>query len=1066
MKRVKKSLSGILAVAMLAASMGGLAHAAGLVQMKAADINAKTLTLNTDSADIFTVGGEKYIMLDSMDDGSYFIMGYDSYGIANYSTDGTTGKQKYEPGNAKSIGKYVSETVWGGTGTRILPEAIKSHVLNTTWPTEPGTSTGGPSANASTEYSFEAFIAPISATEFLKYYDKIGVIDEVGGAWTTRTADVTWNANNHHCVICLVPGTGSASAGRWALTGSFRVRPVMYIDRDFFMEETIDLLTLGDNVKDVIVADYDREDLSATYTANELDLIFGSDSENKPVLNSVTINGTGDTTTTVTVEPNYGENAVSAIYQWQLSTNGTTFTDISGQTADSLYVTSAYASTNGESAVAANNNVTRYLRVKAIPVSAQSIYGDPVYSDVKQMPVGLGPKKHKIAAIAKTDDKYVFTVGDRKFILVNAEADGSYFVMAHEIYSNNIAFDADKTQRYNPADSNNIGYYVENTLWNGGANLALPQVVKNHAMMKTWRTEKGTNGGNANSDYTFDAQITLISATEWEKYKDIIGIDDENGKSWWTRTASGTYETDSSYNSIIGFRPTVAMESSAADSNWPGLAIRPVMYLDRAFFTEAKVNVYTVGDVVKSIMKTKYTESELAAAGYTPAELDILFDRQTVVKPEISSVTISGKGLPGVELTSAVTYDENTVSVRYQWQVSADGNSFISISGATADKFRLTASQGNQYVRLSAIPVDDIGVSGDTVYSESIKIAAALSRQKADEIAKLDLKLMTDDADIFSIGSKKFIMLDSNDDGEFFIMTYNSYGSRVFDPDSTQKYDISDTNNIAHYVTNDVWNGNGSMILPEKMKNHAVIKTWRTEAGTTTGNASQEYVFDAKLALISATEFLKYKHIIGIEDEMTAWATRTADVNWDAANHNCVICFAKNATTGVWSTGRWALTGSFAVRPVMYLDREFFKDEVVPAEKLGANVIKVLKEVYSIAELQSLYSKNDLYTYFGISDYGLQNAEVTASTATTKTISVDVVAKTVTNPLLIVAVYDASGETLKGITSETITTADGSVPKTLTVTASDMQATDIVKIMLWDGWRSIVPLCGDVIVSN
>ena len=831
-------------------------------------------------------------------------------------------------------------------------------------------------------------------------------------------------------------------------------------------------------------------------TTAEFDVSFDSVTvEDVPVIDSVTLDGTGNTTTTMTANAVLGTNAASVNYQWQISTDGQNFSDIAGATQNELYITSAYASRDGE----VGSELTRYLRVKATPVAEDGVtLGEAVYSDAKQMPNSLGPKsteykdKSSKVGLAQTDEKYIFTLSDTaegegsKFILINNEDDGSYFVMGYDIYSNYIKFDGNsdgtKRQKYDPTVATNIGYYVENELWKGGTvgeervvTLDLPQSVKDHAILKTWRTEKGINNNNAPSDYAFDAYVTLLSATEWEQYKDIIGVNDNDGKSWWLRTALGKWETasadDNGARNVLGFRPnepSAGLKMASADPNWAGPAIRPVMYLDNDFFTDVKIDVYTVGSAVKSVMTTAYTEEELEKAGYTLQELNVLYDRVEIERPAITSVSISGENLfAGQILTSEVLYDEKTASVRYQWQESSDGSIFTNISNANGAEFEIGA-QGGKYVRLAATPVSAEGVSGDTVYSNALLIEPALSKMDNRIINDSGkIKTTTDAADIFTVGSRKFIMLDSNDSGEFFVMTYDAYGRSPFDPNNTQKYDIEDENNIGYYVNNTVLNGTAAdyPILSDVIKSHMVDKVWRTEPGTWAGDIPSEYSFNSKISLISATEYMEYADKIGLVDEMPGvWATRTAGTYWDNGDksYSNVICFA-GGKAAEWDND----TGSYYVRPVMYLDRSFFLDAKLPADMLGANVIEIMKNVYTPAELKTVYSKEDLNIYFGISDYELQNAEAVRE-GNSWEVTADVVSSSDadTNALFIAAVYDETGETLKGISSDGVTITNGLINKTVVVNAENANDTDIVKIMLWDSWRTIVPLCEQAIITQ
>lgn len=1066
----------------------------------------------TPEENVFSIGGKSYILLDSEGEGAdreYLILSKDFTGPRYWGVLADDAANAYN--------RYKQTFDVSGTDTNHVGYWLNTEYLNNQLPTSGAlkmadyipmsawNTEAGCADDCKNDYVVNAKVVLPSKTELTKYESKIGYHDASEQAfWWTRTPwKPSWapdKADKGAIVVVAITFESNKQRGNFRRSNGLKgdVRPMFRLNNDFFDDMAIDLMSAGENVLDMIRNNYTDEQLSDIYSSEALKWLRGGlGEEDKPVLDLVTLEGTGDTTTIMNTNAVLGTNAVSVKYQWQTSTDGTTFTDISGATENQLYITSAYASRNGE----VGNAVTRYLRVKATPVSQSGILGDAVYSDVKQMPCGIGPtaqtwaklgsdgKRTPKVGLAVTDEKYIFNLAEaadgegKKFILVNNEADGSYFVMGYDIYSKRVAFDANtavsKRQKYDPTVATNIGYYIENELWKGGTvgserviTLDLPQAIKDHAVLKTWRTEKGNNNNNAKSDYAFDAYVTLLSATEWEQYKDIIGVNDNADKTvkdWWLRSPLGLYETagasDEGARGILCFRPTAAgINMASVEPGWAGMAIRPVMYLNKDFFKDVKIDVYSVGSVVKSIMTTAYTEQELARAGYTSSELNILYDR--VDRPEITFVSISGEKLFGGRvIESAVTFDEKTASVRYQWQESADGTSFANIANANEESFKIT-NQGGKYVRLAVTPVNADGVSGDTAYSNALKIEAALAKMTKQFINDSGkVKATTDAADMFTVGSRKFIMLDANDSGEFFVMTYDAYGKSVFDPQNTQKYDIEDPTNIAYYVNNTVLNGTDSNypLLSDMIKNHLVEKIWKVEPGTAAGNTPYESSFESKLALISATEYMKYADKIGVVDEMAgAWATRTAGTTWTAADYNNALCFV-GGRAEEWDND----TGSFFTRPVMYLDKDFFLDAKIPAAELGANVIEIMKRVYTPAELKTVYSKNDLNVYFGISDFEIKNTSAVKEGNAWK-VTADAVSASAdpVNVLLIAAVYDETGEILKGIASEAVEISGDLINKTLTVGASDINEKDIIKVMLWDSWKTIVPLCDEAVINR
>lgn len=99
-------------------------------------------------------------------------------------------------------------------------------------------------------------------------------------------------------------------------------------------------------------------------------------------------------------------------------------------------------------------------------------------------------------------------------------------------------------------------------------------------------------------------------------------------------------------------------------------------------------------------------------------------------KAELQSATISGKYAIGQTLTATAISTDGEVSdsdVNYQWQYSADGNSWTNILGATSKTYTLTNNQFLKYVRVkvTAKRTGDL-IYPKTIYSESTPIKIIL----------------------------------------------------------------------------------------------------------------------------------------------------------------------------------------------------------------------------------------------------------------------------------------------------------------------------------------------------
>ena len=181
---------------------------------------------------------------------------------------------------------------------------------------------------------------------------------------------------------------------------------------------------------------------------------------------------------------------------------------------------------------------------------------------------------------SESDADYIFGVGGKKFILLDTDEEGNYFVLTDEFYGRKAfdttyanskstietatedskgkltytkgdAFNVDKNQViFNPEDETNIAYWLNNdflTAGNGAGNI-LPQPIQSNLVEKDWDVE-GMNGAvlgwqakqyyddlkgqTTGADfaksiviepYTVRSKVALMSATEYLTYQDVIGM--------------------------------------------------------------------------------------------------------------------------------------------------------------------------------------------------------------------------------------------------------------------------------------------------------------------------------------------------------------------------------------------------------------------------------------------------------------------------------------------------------------------------------------------------------------
>lgn len=240
-----------------------------LGKKSAVTVDASSVS-ETDPADMFKVGGQEFILLETEEKAGetiFFVMAKDFYGTPDVDPK-REGKWTDEIVDGKTFlpyrltnrmafgeldGKYVNKS---------LPESVLKHMdIFHIWNVEPGLGTG-----YTAETMLIAPISIISVTEYEKHYKKIGTTSSEMWYWT-RTPN-GGNVQQHFRLNSkTMAGAGNSSYNAQNL------RPVFYLKSSFFKEE--ELQKCGLNVACEIDKVVKTEDLEEVYSEDELAEVFG-----------------------------------------------------------------------------------------------------------------------------------------------------------------------------------------------------------------------------------------------------------------------------------------------------------------------------------------------------------------------------------------------------------------------------------------------------------------------------------------------------------------------------------------------------------------------------------------------------------------------------------------------------------------------------------------------------------------------------------------------------------------------------------------------------------------------
>ena len=621
----------------------------------------------------------------------------------------------------------------------------------------------------------------------------------------------------------------------------------------------------------------------------------------------------------------------------------------------------------------------------------------------------------------------IFTVAgtDKKFILLdeNPEDDNSrYFILTYQGYGPRafdiayVDYQQDSTI-FNPGSETNIAYWLNDSeegflsaKGNTEANLngkpgsaagyTLPQGIIDHINPNhIWWTEPYRRL-SPTAAYSVQCGVSLMAQYEFVHYRQKFGVTDNYGYGYTTWTdASQQWWFRTSRADQVGLNMCAVRNSSQSDritNSAPATdlhVVRPVFWLDKDFFKNVKLEVASMGSEIKKTLLANYTVDEL--------------------------YEVYGEELSDIAVTNLPT-----------------------VPNAKAD----VLSNGNAY----EIPTADF-------YEWKSKF---MENTPAENVFTVD---GTD---------KKFILLDENpysNNSRYFILTYQGYGARIFDTSTyeadvhdPQKFDPDVETNIAHWLNDSETgflsaNGNGSQNgkvykLPESVIEHiAPNHTWRTEP---INRMSASYSVNTGVALMAQYEFVHYRDKFGIWDGVEGasygysyaaaasqlWWFRTSRGTQSNTTENMMLgALRPDVISSVNGDGKStrmtnsATNGSGSsdlcvIRPVFWLDKDFFAEVKLDAYTMGDEIKETLLANYTNQELASIYSPAELAEIgFGRTDAKLYNLSVI------KTVSGFDVSATVENNLLsetlpvtlVIAAYDEGGSWLLDMIVDEKTTLSG-----------------------------------------
>lgn len=318
------------------------------------------------------------------------------------------------------------------------------------------------------------------------------------------------------------------------------------------------------------------------------------------------------------------------------------------------------------------------------------------------------------------------------------------------------------------------------------------------------------------------------------------------------------------------------------------------------------------------------------------------------------------------------------------WEISTDGILYDEIENEHGESYIVRNSDSGKYIRAV------LTIEGMDSYSEPFLAGKAYPSKEerpnyqGDNFNKVISKSPEEYVFKLNDSDKRFVLLKETDSAasRYFVAAYDDYGKHVFDSEkgSGLKFDPERESNIAYFLNHDFIDENSEYEnkLPKDIIQYIDMShTWITHTPMSGSSGDLEpYKVKCGVSLLSKEEFYEYCDktkgagenprlgVIdningGIEDEQSGWMLRSAK------NPYAILSFAISPSAGTNMKESGPSAEELFIRPVFYLNEDFFRNVQLDLGATGSDIINVLKNNYTRSELAQIYSQDDLIEIYG-----------------------------------------------------------------------------------------------------
>jgi len=252
----------------------------------------------------------------------------------------------------------------------------------------------------------------------------------------------------------------------------------------------------------------------------------------------------------------------------------------------------------------------------------------------------------------------VITFSGKQWIILEQMPDGETYLISKDPDCQR-AFDDDNTNLFNPSDSNNIAYYLNNTFYNS---LSQKGFISDHV----WDRLAIDVNGNSSTDYGhITAKVGLISFREYERYSIAFEgtiLPGNYEYLWWTRSPRAEYSDHVWYVHTDG-----DLSASGGYADDASFSVRPTIYLQAGILVDQNNEV--IGE--ETTGSPPAAPIGLAASATSPTSVDLTWQANT--EQDLAGYKIYRNGVQIADVGKVTTFTDSTASagITYSYEIVA-----------------------------------------------------------------------------------------------------------------------------------------------------------------------------------------------------------------------------------------------------------------------------------------------------------------------------------------------------------------------------------------------------------